>query len=199
MSLGAMTIPVNPLPVLAAFNGADGFLSASSLGSECIVIDFMRSTVALPKGVALGRNRSGAAIVRMDSSHPPLLTIGTRVQAVAVKTIIDTGADATLGNLALHYALTNKAVDTSERVQLVGAVVPGQIGTPQPLPMMEIGELRIFGARIAYGDLSLFEHLKLTTVPAMLLGMDILGQFASLAIDYKHEIVQFRPRMSKRS
>jgi hypothetical protein len=199
MSLGAMTIPVNPLPVLAAFDGADGFLSASSLGSECIVIDFMRSTVALPKGVALGRNRSGAAIVRMDSSHPPLLTIGTRVRAVAVKTIIDTGADATLGNLALHYALTNKAVDTSERVELVGAVVPGQIGTPQPLPMMEIGELRIFGARIAYGDLSLFEHLKLTTVPAMLLGMDILGQFASLAIDYKHEIVQFRPRMSKRS
>ena len=84
------------------------------------MIDFMRSTVALPKGVALGRNRPGAAIVRMDSSHPPLLTIGTRVQGVAVKTIIDTGADATLGNLALHYALTNKAVDTSERVELVG-------------------------------------------------------------------------------
>jgi hypothetical protein len=186
MSLGAMTIPVSPLPVLAnAFNGADGFLSASSLGSECIVIDFMRSTVALPKGVALGRDRSGAAIVRMDPSHPPLLTIGTRVQAVAVKTIID--------------PLTNMAVDTSERVELVGAVVPGQIGTPQPLPMMEIGELRIFGACIAYGDLSLFEYLKLTTVPAMLLGMDTLGQFASLAIDYKHEIVQFRPRTSKRS
>jgi hypothetical protein len=200
MSLGAMTIPVSPLPVLAnAFNGADGFLSASSLGSECIVIDFMRSTVALPKGVALGRDRSGAAIVRMDPSHPPLLTIGTRVQAVAVKTIIDTGAEATFGNLAMRYALTNMAVDTSERVELVGAVVPGQIGTPQPLPMMEIGELRIFGACIAYGDLSLFEYLKLTTVPAMLLGMDTLGQFASLAIDYKHEIVQFRPRTSKRS
>jgi len=200
MSLGTMNIPVSPLPVLAnAFDGADGFLSASSLGSECIVIDFIRSTVALPNGIALGRDRSGAAIARMDSSHPPLLTIGTRVQAVAVKTIIDTGAHATLGNLAMHYALTNKAVDTSERVELVGAVASGQIGSPQPLPMMEIGELRILGARIAYGDLSLFEHLKLTAVPAMLLGMDILGHFASLAIDYKHEIVQFRARTSKRS
>jgi hypothetical protein len=65
--------------------------------------------------------------------------------------------------------------------------------------MMEIGDLRVMGARIAYGDLSLFEYLKLTTVPAMLLGMDILGQFASLAIDCKHEIAQFRPRASKRS
>jgi Aspartyl protease len=200
VSLGTMNIPVSPLPVLAnAFHGADGFLSAASLGSECIVIDFMRSTVALPKGVALGRDRSGAATVRMDPSHAPLLTIGTHVQSVAVKTIIDTGAHATLGNLALHSALTNKAVDTSERVDLLGAVAAAQIGSPQALPMMTIGELRIFGACIAYGDLSLFEYLKLTTVPAMLLGMDILDQFASLAIDYEHEIVQFRPRTSKRS
>ena len=199
MCLGGMDVPVGSLPVIAdPIGGADGYLSLSSLGSECIAIDLVRNTLALLKGAPPVSERSGTATLRMDQSRRQMLAIGTRVQRVEVTTIIDTGAQATLGNLALHYALTHRAVGATELVELVGGAVAGRIGTPQPLPMMEIGSLRIFGARIAYGDLPLFGYLNLSAAPAMLLGMDIVGQFAGLLLDYKHRTVQFRPRTAKR-
>jgi len=199
MSLRKVNIPVSPLPVIAnAFEEADGFLSALSLGSECTVLDFDRNTIAPWTTSPLGGDWSRSSSVSIDPCYRQVLIIRSRVQGIAVKTIIDTGAQATLGNLALHQALAADTLDTAELVELVGASVTGQIGIQQPLPMMEIGDLRIFGARIAYGDLPLFEHLKFSTDPAMLLGMDIIGQFAGVAIDYKHQLVHFRQRTHRR-
>jgi hypothetical protein len=40
----------------------------------------------------------------------------------------------------------------------------------------------------------LFEHLKLTHEPTLMLGMDVLGSFDVLVIDYKMREMQIRTR-----
>ena len=59
--------------------------------------------------------------------------------------------------------------------------------------MMEFGSLRILGARVSFGDMSIFDHLKLADRPALLVGMDVLGQLGSMVIDYGRNTVRLRP------
>ena len=40
----------------------------------------------------------------------------------------------------------------------------------------------------------LFEHLKLTRQPTLMIGMDVLGSFDVLIIDYKMREMQIRTR-----
>jgi hypothetical protein len=48
-------------------------------------------------------------------------------------------------------------------------------------------------------DFPLFEYLKLSNEPAMLLAMDALNQFDGLLIDYENQMIQFRPRAAGRA
>ena len=49
------------------------------------------------------------------------------------------------------------------------------------------------GARIAYGEVRIFEHWNLTREPALLIGMDALGVLEELIIDYRLHELQLRP------
>jgi hypothetical protein len=50
------------------------------------------------------------------------------------------------------------------------------------------------GAHITFGDMYLFQHWNLTREPTLTLGMDLLGSFDVLIIDYNRHELQIRPR-----
>jgi hypothetical protein len=62
---------------------------------------------------------------------------------------------------------------------------------------MDIGSLKLRGVRITFADMYLFDHLNLTHEPMVFLGMDVLGSFDVLVIDYKMREMQIRPRGSR--
>jgi predicted aspartyl protease len=199
MALGHLRASAIALPIIAnTFGSADGFLSLTDFVAERILLDMQRNKMILPQGVAPSGAFPGGAVLRMDPAHVRVMAVDARVHGITVKAIVDTGAECTLANLALRKALTQQVLSASDTIELVGATVLGQISKPQPLPAMELGSLRILGARIAYGDLPLFEYLKWNSTPAMLLGMDILGQFESLLLDYQNRLIRFQPRTSRR-
>ena len=55
------------------------------------------------------------------------------------------------------------------------------------------------GAHITFGDMYLFQHWKLTAEPTLTLGMDLLGSFDVLVIDYTRHELQIRSRQAPSS
>jgi hypothetical protein len=60
-----------------------------------------------------------------------------------------------------------------------------------------MGALGIQGARAIYGDMRIFETWKLTKEPVLMIGMDTIGQFDTLVIDYRMRELQVRLRSSR--
>jgi hypothetical protein len=55
-----------------------------------------------------------------------------------------------------------------------------------------MGGLTINGVHIVFGDMYLFQHWHMTDKPVLLLGMDLLGSFDTLIIDYRLHELQIR-------
>jgi hypothetical protein len=52
---------------------------------------------------------------------------------------------------------------------------------------------------VVFGDMFLFQHWKMTDEPTLTLGMDLLGSFDVMIIDYNRHELQIRPRESPES
>ncbi len=83
-----------------------------------------------------------------------LLMVRAMVGNLPVRAIIDTGAQATVGNLALQAALRQRlraALKTDERVQ--GATGEWQAGVGRQLSPIQLGDLTVRDAYVTFADL----------------------------------------------
>jgi hypothetical protein len=116
------------------------------------------------------------------------------VGSVHCKAIIDTGAQGTVGNLMLRNALMRHPPHNAAREDIIGVTLDVQSGEYLPAPDIDFGHLTVRGVRITFGDMYLFQHWGLTEEPALTLGMDLLGSFDVLVIDYARHELQIRMR-----
>jgi aspartyl protease len=113
--------------------------------------------------------------------------VGRRVKA---KAVIDTGAERTLGNLALQNALNRN----KKKREVVAAVVHGATadiadGDVQTVKEATIGDLTLTNLEVIFADFHVFKLWELDQQPAMLIGMDMLGVLERLIIDYRRNEV----------
>ena len=110
------------------------------------------------------------------------------------KAIIDTGAQGTVGNLALREALMRQPPRNAAHQDIIGVTLDVQTGDDIALPDIDFGHLTVQGVHVVFGDMYLFQHWKMTDEPTLTLGMDLLGSFDILIIDYNRHELQIRPR-----
>jgi hypothetical protein len=195
VSLGGTVMSVSTLLVIADPLGcADGFLALLGFTSEQVLIDFQRSKLGLLRSAEASAIARGVETMPLDLSHRQLPVVKTRVQRVAVNTVIDTGSPSTYGNAALCDLLKTTGGSFRPSRAEQSASRSHSSNTRIAIPSFGLGSLRIIGARITFDHAPLFGHLNLLAEPAMLLGMDVLRQFGGLLIDYRKQMVQFRPR-----
>ena len=199
-SLGGTQMSVTSVPVIAdATDCADGFLALLGFTDKPVLIDFQRNKLALLGSARFKGSSRRTEKLRLDLSHRQLPIIPTRVHRVAVKAVIDTGLVSSVCNSALRNILDRAEVSTrSATADTWGTEsVSAQVSdAPLSVPLFELGALRILGMRISSIDVPLFGHVNLLEEPAMLLGMDVLGQFEQIILDYAGKTAQFLPRMN---
>jgi hypothetical protein len=174
------------------FGGADGVLSLSELNNERILADFAhdRLEIASSRGE---RAPHGYAVVPLRITHGlPMAEI--LVGGVLAKAIIDTGAQSSVGNLALRKALARQTQRKEVREDIIGVTLEVQSGNSLQSPDIQVGHLTVRGMRIVFGDMYLFQHWRLTREPTLAIGMDLLGSFDVVIIDYARREIQLRPR-----
>jgi predicted aspartyl protease len=195
LAVGDVWLRTGRLPVVAnAFGGADGLLGIDGLQDRRIYINFRADYV----DIALSRNRraeSGFIALPFLPSGEHLLMVSARVGGLDVLAVIDTGAQATVGNEALRQALRRQVARGSVGEDLIhGATGDIQPGISARVSPIRLGSLEIRDARITFGDLHIFQLWALTDRPAILVGMDILGLVDTLVIDYRRRELHIKPR-----
>jgi gag-polyprotein putative aspartyl protease/Aspartyl protease len=192
LEVGDLLIGPQDLPVLAdVFGGAQGVLGIEGLQNKRIYADFThdRLEITLSRGE---RARADFTTVPLRVVNG-LLVADITVGNVPTKAIIDTGAQGTIGNIALREALMRAAPKNAARQDIIGVTLDVQSGDYIAAPDMNFGShLTVKGSHITFGDMYLFQHWKLTDKPALTIGMDLLGSFDVLVIDYNRKELQVR-------
>jgi predicted aspartyl protease len=192
LQAGDLTIESTALPVVWApvMAGADGILGAAAITEKSLLIDFQRNRVTISRGVEAGLRANSMKVhaVRLAGG---LMTLETRIGGVPVRAVIDTGAERTLGNLALRNALHARQTHgvLAMMTTVYGATKDTEPGEIQIVPPIVIDSLRITDVAMVFGEFHIFKVWGMQDQPAMIIGMDVLGTVASLSIDFKNQDV----------
>jgi predicted aspartyl protease len=198
MEVGDMMLESEDLPVLSdVFGGAQGVLGIEGLQNKRIYADFQRDRLEITTshGERPGRDFTVVQLREVNG----LLMADVKVGHVRAKAIIDTGAQGTIGNLALRDALMHHSPRNAQHEEVIGVTLDVQTGENILAPDIDFGNLMVRGANITFGDMYLFQHWKLTDTPTLTIGMDMLGSFEALVIDYNRRELQIRARQPQDS
>ena len=183
------------LPVLdTVMGGADGILGMEGFEGKRITVDFIHDRIEIARSPNLSAPRHYLTLpARIRFGR--LMVIDTTVGGVHVKAIVDTGAERTLGNVALREALLRRRnAGFSEATQVIGLNLIEEAAHSIRTPPITMGGAEIRNVYVVYGDIDVFRLWELEDRPAMLLGMDVLGTLNTLIIDYRMREVQILTR-----
>ena len=180
-------------PTLLASNlGAAGLLGIDSLRDQRMVMDFSRNLMVVEPS---RRERFGMdeVVVRAHSRYGQLVLVDASVDGVPIAVILDSGAQNTIGNLALLRMIGGERTDYAKLpVQVVsvsGRETPARFAN---MPHVKLGGVNLNNVPVAFADLHTFSEFDLTSEPAMLLGMDVLRHFDRVVVDFGRKEVLFR-------
>jgi len=194
---GELDLRSRRLPIVTdALGGADGVLGTEGLQDKRIVIDFRHDMIKILRSHSQ-RAPPGFLTIPVRIVGGLLLVANVRIGSLRAKAIIDTGGQGTIANAVLRDALARRVRPKDISVnEVTGTTLDVQQGDFVLTPLISIGDLEIRQAYITAGDIYIFQYWQMTKEPAILIGMDLLGLFDTLIIDYKRRELQVRMRGS---
>lgn len=169
--------------------GADGIVGIDSLQGQRVMLDFKRKLITIDDAKNLGGNRGFEIVVTAKRRSGQLIMTDAVIDGVRTEVVIDTGAETSIGNMALQRALSRRRDQgKTTLVSVTGQRIDAKLGTAGKLV---IGSMTINNLLIAYVDAPPFVALDLAKRPAILLGMRDLRAFDRVAIDFATRKVLF--------
>jgi predicted aspartyl protease len=202
IEVGALKFENQNLPVIftSIMGNADGILGVAGFHDQRIDVDFKKDRVSVVESNGR-RPHYSMVTARAERNDNGLMIVDVRVgRRIKAKAVIDTGAERTLGNLALQVAM-NKG---HKNRQAVAAVVHGATpdiadGEVQEIKEARIGDMTLTNLDCIFADFHVFKLWGLDQEPAMLIGMDMLGVLDRLVIDYRrNEVSMYGERAASR-
>ena len=173
----------------ANIGGADGILGLDSLQDQRVLIDFVNREIAIDDAKALGGNRGYEIIVKARQRLGQLIITHAVLDDVRVAVIVDTGAQGSVGNVALLKKLRRpRSQGSTAMTDVNGQVLQGEIKIARRLAM---GRVTLSDFPILFADSPPFRSLGLADEPALILGMSELRAFRRVAVDFKARQVLF--------
>jgi hypothetical protein len=113
-----------------------------------------------------------------------------------VTCFIDSGAQLSVGNLALLQALRSHARGGPEAPPAIlhGATGDDVLCQVAHVSELRIGEIHFTDFLMAFADLHTFDLWALGRQPAIMIGMDFLNLFGRVEIDFSESVVRFQRR-----
>jgi hypothetical protein len=182
-----------PLFVLPADAiGGAGMLGLDGLEGQRLTLDFRRQKLRIdPAGRPI--HEPFEMTVKADRRDGQLTLIDADLSGIPITAFIDSGAQNTIGNLALQATATQHHADriwtSTAVVSVTGQTIQAQMAE---LPNLRIGGMRLPTWPVAFADLHTFKMWNLTDRPAILIGVDVLTRFELVSLDFVHNEVRFR-------
>jgi len=195
LAFGDLVVENVTLPVVAdAFGGADGVLGGEGMADKRIEIQFLRDRISIARS-RRAPVPAGFSVVPFEHSPNRGMRVQVMVGPVAATALIDTGAQVTVGNLALREALARRRNEKDVfEAAIIGVTEDIQTATRVRIPGIVAGELIVRNAEIMFSDLHILDHWRLNSKPTLIIGMDVLGSLDTLVIDYRRNELQVKTR-----
>lgn len=174
---------------------ADGLLGLDVLSRYRLSIDLARRRVSMrPSGSDVFEGSPAFASpsrltregVRAEIGRFGQLILPTaRAGGVTLSAFVDTGAQYSIGNLALLEALSaGRAEQPGRDVEVYGVTGQVLMAREREVRGLEIANRDLGPTPLLFADLHAFEALDLIAAPALLIGADILYRFRRVELDY---------------
>lgn len=176
--------------------GAAGLIGVDMLEERRILIDFRKESMQI-----LETRRRAPSLIRDDdaivvtarNSAGRLILSDARLNGKRIDVIVDTGAQTSVGNMALQRLVAGKRAN---RFPFVATTLGAVTGEDVPALRSAIKRIVINGMDVndlpvSFADGQAFKALGLHERPALLLGMDSLALFDRVEIDFPNKRVVF--------
>lgn len=176
--------------------GAAGLIGIDMLESRRVLIDFRAENMQILETRRRARpiiEDDDAIVVTARTTAGRLILSDARVDGKRVDVIVDTGAQTSIGNLALQRLVARRR---AHRLPFVPTILHSVSGESVPamrtaIKQIGFGDLRIDDLPVSFTDSRAFAVLDLNERPALLLGMDGLALFDRIEIDFPNRRVVF--------
>ncbi len=198
--------PIDNVPILSRVDlDADGILGIDAFTDRVLTFDFVSNTAHIAFSyfehgfTELPQHSIAAAssdiTVPARQRFNQLTIVDAEAAHQRITCFIDSGAEKTVGNLAMRRAVQAQTGDRNfipVDVIIHGATgqdVPGQVAL---VPAMRLGGVHFSTFPIAFADLHTFALWGLQNEPTLMLGMDLLRIFETVTVDFRRSVVRFR-------
>lgn len=181
-------------PALAqAHLGAAGMLGIDSLKKNRVLLDFTKQTMTVSaSGKRVVRSDPDEIIVTAKSRFGQLILADADVDGNAVSVIIDTGAQVSVGNMALRRKVFGRNPKrVLPQVELISVTGGRMMAEYARIEKIKIGGVTLTDMPVAFADAHPFKKFELSKKPALLLGMNALRAFDRVAVDFANRRVHF--------
>lgn len=176
--------------------GAAGLIGVDMLEERRVLIDFRKESMQI-----LETRRRAPSLIKDDdaivvtarNSAGRLILSDARLNGKRIDVIVDTGAQTSVGNIALQKLVASKRAN---RFPFVATILDAVTGEAVPAMRTAIKRIVINGMDVndlpvSFADSQAFRALDLHERPALLLGMDSLSLFDRVEIDFPNKRVVF--------
>lgn len=181
---------------LALDKGLEGVLGVDWLDGQRLEMGFKAKSLAITRSKVDIAREGAVAVVPARRRYGQLTIVDADLGGRRINAMIDSGSQMTICNSALRamVSATNRRAGTSDAYSRVGMeTLLGESFTGEMiyLPFMRLGGLQLGNVPVVYSDMHVFELWGLKDKPAVILGMDLLTQFDTVALDFGRSQVRF--------
>lgn len=176
--------------------GAAGLIGVDMLEDRRILIDFTKESMQVLETRKRARpiiRDDDAIVVTARNSAGRLILSDARVDGRRIDVIVDTGAQTSVGNLALQKLVADRRANRLPFLPTTLGAVTGEAvpATRTAIKRIIINGMDVNDLPVSFADSQAFRALGLTERPALLLGMDSLALFDRVEIDFPNKRVVF--------
>lgn len=187
IALTRVPAPEVEAAVLESANmGADGIVGSDLLSGQRVQFDFAKRVMSVvPSASPDAADEPGSIVIRAKRRNGRLIVTDAVAGGQSTIMVLDTGAEVSIGNPALHRRLLERGLTDVEHgvalFSVTGAVIRGDY---MVIPKLSAGGVDLANIPVVFVDAHTFRQLKLDQKPALLLGMSAIRAFKKVSIDF---------------
>ncbi|MDB5464048.1 MAG: hypothetical protein JWP23_2437 [Phenylobacterium sp.] len=181
--------------VLPLTDALDGVLGIDWLSGQRLELGFKAKSLIITRSRDEA-SKDGSAVVPARRRLGQLTIVDADLSGKRINAMIDSGAQMTMCNAALREIVVaadqrRGRIDPYRRMRMETLVGEQFYGEMLFLPFMRLGGLHLGNVPVVYADMHVFDIWGLKDKPSVMLGMDLLTQFDTVAMDFGRSRVRF--------
>jgi len=173
----------------------DGVLGIDWLKGQRLEMGFKTKSLSITRS-KFETSRDGLAVVPARRSQGQLTIVDADASGKRISAMIDSGSQMTLCNgpvraMVAESVRHSRGDEAYRHVSLQSVIGERFTGEMINLPFLRLGGLRLGYVPVIYAETHVFDLWGLKDTPAIVLGMDLLTQFDTVALDFGHAQVSF--------